>query len=412
MKKALSLMLCISILVILCTAPACAEGESGKLSFYAWDEGQRGAMEAVIDVFHETYPDVEVELTIIPWSDYWLKMQTSLNTDNGPDVFWMNTTHASEYIPAGMVENLTPYIEADGIDLSVFPPAFIDCYSYDGSLYGIPKDYDTIGLFYNKSIFDEAGVEYPTDDWTWDDLYEASKALADAGFMAMDMDLAGDQTCVANFIYTNDGGRGLSEDGTTLHLNTPAVQEAFEYMLKFVDEGLSSDYYSLQELGSHERFMGGLTAMATSGSWNIHTYIEALGEENLGVAEFPANKVEGCAINGLSISINAKSQVKDLAWKFVKTFTTVEGGVAQAQTVIPAHKEAVYAWQEGFGDFDVSCFLRAADTALPCIEASKNTPEQYSLMLDYFQRIWAGELTIEEGLSQLDAEAEAIVAAN
>ena len=429
MKKILSLILCVSIVAVMCMVSACTKKEAindnvesisenaekvskdeekGKLSFYAWDEGQRGIMEAVIDVFHKTYPNVEVELTIIPWDDYWLKMQTSLNTDNGPDVFWMNTTYTPDYIPAGMVENLTPYIEAENIDMSVFPQVFIDCYSYEGNLYGIPKDFDTIGLFYNKSLFDEAGVAYPTDDWTWDDMYEASKKLASAGVMAIDMDLSNDQTYVANFIYTNDGGRCRSEDGTSLHMNTPAVKEAFEYMMKYVDEGLSPDYNAMQELGAHERFMGGLSAMTMSGSWNVRTYMEALGEENLGVVEVPANKVEACCINGLAISINANSKVKDLAWEFVKTFTTVEGGKAQAQTVIPANKEATSTWQENFGDFDVSCFMRSTETALPCLEATKKTSEQYDTMLGYFQRIWSKELSIEEGLAQLDKDCEAI----
>lgn len=410
MKKTLSLLLCVGVLVALCIVPATAEGVSGKLSFFFWDEPQRGIMQDVIDIFNESYPDVEVELTAIPFADYWLKLQTSLGSPNGPDVFWMNPARALTYLPMGVVEPLDAYIEADGVDMSVFPEALRNNFTYDGQLYGIPKDYDTIGLFFNKSIFDEMGVEYPTDDWTWDDLFTAAKALTGNGYYGLCLNLGDKQSVVCNFLYTN-GVTGLTEDRTTIHMNEPEVKEAIEFLLKMVDEGVSPDYNGIQELNSNDRFMGGMSAMTFSGSWSTAPYQEALGEENVGVVEVPIHTREGCGINGLGICINSASENKDLAWLFAKTFTTYEAGVAQSKVVIPAYLGAEETWKSAYGSLDVSCFMRAAETSWPLINATIATADQNDVYSAYIQKIWSGEIGVDEGLALIDEECAAIVAA-
>ena len=90
----------------------------------------------------------------------------------------------------------------------------VDLYTQDdGTHYAIPKDYDTVALWYNKDMFDAAGVEYPTNDWTWEDLYEAGKALTKDGKYGMAMDTDLNQEGYYNIVYSY-GGYIINDDKT------------------------------------------------------------------------------------------------------------------------------------------------------------------------------------------------------
>ncbi|MCL1796623.1 MAG: extracellular solute-binding protein, partial [Clostridia bacterium] len=80
-----------------------AEAPSGTITLYYWDENQKPGMDAVVAMY-EAESGVKVESTVIPWAQYWTKLQTSLPSENGPDVFWTNFSHAVDYFPAGLVE--------------------------------------------------------------------------------------------------------------------------------------------------------------------------------------------------------------------------------------------------------------------------------------------------------------------
>lgn len=381
---------------------------SGRLTFCMWAEEQRGIMEETIALFNESYPDVTVELIVIPWEQYWMKMQTSLGDSNGPDVFWLNVDHVNEYAPKGLVEPLDSYIEADGMDMGIFAESVQGMYNVNGVQYGMPKDYDTIGLFYNKQIFDEKGVAYPTDDWTWEDLEAACEALSGDGIHAISVDLINLQCWLDNFVATN-GGTLVSEDGTTFQFDSPEVIEAIEWSMDLVEAGYSPDYYSLQENGSDNRFMGGLTAMQVVGDWCIATYQEALGEDNIGVVEIPTKVGEGNVIHGLGVCMNSASENKELAWEFMKMFTTEDVGKVQSSSVIPALSSAADYWTDGFGDMDVSCFLRSVEFATPVYSVTVEYSAQSEVVSSYLAKIAGGEMAIEDAVAAIDEECAEIV---
>ena len=130
---------------------------------------------------------------------------------------WMNVLHLDSYKDAGVLADLDDAIKEGGLELEGnFPSALIDAYTRDGKMYGIPKDFDTNALFYNKEIFDNAGVAYPTNDWTYDDLLACCQELIDKGLgegvypFACPVDF---QTWYYQTVYAN-GGYILNEDAT------------------------------------------------------------------------------------------------------------------------------------------------------------------------------------------------------
>src|SRR5690606_36691233 len=132
------------------------------------------------------------------------------------------------------------------IDPANYPAALVDLYNLDGVQYGVPKDFDTIGLWYNTALFAEAGVAEPTDDWTWDDLTSAaeqiSTALGDQGIYGAAAGMDG-QTTYYNTIF-QAGGEVITADGTSGYAE-PATQEGIQFWTDLMASGASP---SMQQL--------------------------------------------------------------------------------------------------------------------------------------------------------------------
>ena len=143
-----------------------------------WDKGQEPGMRAIADAFEAKNPDIKVNVEVTPWDQYWTKLEAAATGGSMPDVFWMHSSQHIRYAQSGMLMDLNEVIEnSDVLDMSQFTEGIVDLYNVDGQQIAIPKDVSTIGLWYNKTLFDEAGVEYPNENWTWDDLLEAAHAV-------------------------------------------------------------------------------------------------------------------------------------------------------------------------------------------------------------------------------------------
>jgi multiple sugar transport system substrate-binding protein len=378
-------------------------GSSKTITFFYWDENQRPGMDAVAQSYTRT-SGVQVETTITPWAQYWTRLQTSLPSDGGPDVFWCNFPHAVDYYPANLVQEISTYIQRDNVDMSKFPKAMIDMYSYNGKNYGIPKDYDTIALFYNKAIFDAKGVPYPTDSWTWADLRRAAERLTDGnvhGFIAG----PDTQTMLYPWVLSNNGTL-ISQDRTVFHYNTPETIEAVREAVRYSRDKLSPTGADLLEMDLDSRFQAGLAAMVTAGSWVVPPYYEALGS-NLGVARFPISKKPANVIHGLSFNISARSRNKEEAWGLLKTFATKEAGEAQAKVVIPAYEGAADVWMRNFPSLNLKVFIDAAAYADVLPYTSKNAAAQDDIVVSQLQNIYVGGMDVAAALAAIERECEA-----
>ncbi len=134
------------------------QGESKgpvTLQLMYWDNVQKPVIDAAIAEFEAENPNVKVESSIVPWGQYWQKLQTTTVAGTAPDVFWMNVPNFPKYSENGLLMDLQPRLDAEGIDTSVYPQDLINKYSVDGDIYTIPEQFDTIALAYNKQLFDE-----------------------------------------------------------------------------------------------------------------------------------------------------------------------------------------------------------------------------------------------------------------
>lgn len=154
-----------------------AADAGGKLNVAIWDNGQKPGLDQILaDFTKET--GIEADLQVITWDSYWTLLEAGASGGDMPDVFWMHSNEATKYMSNDILLDLTDKVAAsEKLEMDKFPSDIKEMYQYDGKTYAVPKDIDTIALWYNKDMFDEAGIAYPDDTWTWDDLYDAAVKL-------------------------------------------------------------------------------------------------------------------------------------------------------------------------------------------------------------------------------------------
>ena len=154
---------------------------SGKtLTVNIWDNNQLEGLRKIADEW-SAKTGVKVQINVITWVEYWTLLEAGAMGGEMPDVFWMHINEAQKYMRGDMLLNLNDYIaKDDAIDLNNYYEGIVDIYSLDGNQFALPKDHDTIALLYNKAIFDKYGVEYPNDNWTWDDYAAAAAKIQEA----------------------------------------------------------------------------------------------------------------------------------------------------------------------------------------------------------------------------------------
>jgi multiple sugar transport system substrate-binding protein len=155
------------------------DGGRVRIGYGMWDADQVPAMQEIIAAFRAEHPDIDVTIELTPWATYWTKLQTSIVGGGAPDVFWMNAPNITKFARYDTLLPLTGRLARDGITLAEHPPHLVELYRRDGEQYGVPKDYDTISLFYNKELFDRAGVPHPDESWTWQHVLDASAEIRD-----------------------------------------------------------------------------------------------------------------------------------------------------------------------------------------------------------------------------------------
>ncbi|WGK69387.1 sugar ABC transporter substrate-binding protein [Candidatus Haliotispira prima] len=422
MKYKVALSMLMLLLAFGCSKKAASEGAeaeasegeiSGNLSFATWDSNQSPGMLANIDLFVQANPDVSVALEVTPWTEYWQKLRTAASSNNLPDLFWMHVIQFDLFASSDALMDLTDRIDSDpDVSLSNYPADLSKLFQYQDRQYAIPKDFDTIGLWYNKTLFDEAGVEYPNENWTWDDLVTAGKALTNEaegiyGFLANNNEQEG----WWNYIYQNGGAvvRPDGRSGFDMPETIEAVQRYVDFILK---DGIAPPIAEADD----QQFFSGKIAMRQMGSWmvssmNSNEYANA----NLDLAMLPTGpKTRATIYNGLGYAISAESKNPEAAWAFEKVLASEAGHRLQAEkgAAIPAFNNTLAPWANSFGSgFNLKAYPDQLQYAIGYPQAPGGA-EWSPLMVETMGRLLSGEIGVEEGLTELAAKMNEIIDEN
>lgn len=391
--------------------------ESGKLVFQIWDAGQKAGMEKLVSAYMEEHPDVKIEVQATGWDEYWTKLEASATSNSMPDIFWMHSNQMYKYADNGILADCSDIVETDKYSEN----AVANAQGSDGKIYGVPKDKDLVVLVYNKELFDQAGVSYPDDEWTWDDMTDASEQIYDKtgkyGYMAY----AHDQVGYWNFVYQN-GGEILNEDGTEAEYTEPATADAIKYYIDLQKNDWCPTQDQFANTSATEQFFSGQGAMFYAGSWDLTnfctTYKDMNGKWDVAVLPKCPNPENGdgkaVISNSVSYATAAKGKNKDLAMDFLKFLGSEEGQKIEGESgaAIPAYNGLEDCWAKTFAenDYDVN-----VENIIPMFDYSVkyvNNPSRPSWEPKVEQTvldIYAGNTSVDDGIQSMqDIVTEAI----
>lgn len=388
-----------------------------KISFALWDEVQAPVFEKIIEEFEKSHSNIDVELQLTPWSQYWVKLDAAAGSGNAADVMWMNV-FLPKYADANVVMPIDELVTKENIDLNQWTKSMIDLYTYNGKLYGLPKGQDVVDVYYNKEIFDKYGVEYPKDGWTWEDMKTIGAQLRDAikekgGSeypLVMELD---SQPSYYNFIH-QEGGFIISPDGTTNGFDKPETIKAMQDVTDLMTEGVMAEYKVLSDTKGTDLFLSQKAAMVFAGSWKASVIDESSFSQNVGVVQMPKKSSNNASVlGGLCYVINATSKHPDEAWEFTKYLAGAESNKMQAEGKIdmPAFVGVQDSYVPNFKNIDAKVIIETTKNSFP-YPSHKALAEFDPIISENAQAIFSGQVSAEEGCKTIYEQVQEILDAN
>ncbi|MBG6237757.1 multiple sugar transport system substrate-binding protein [Mycetocola sp. CAN_C7] len=378
---------------------------TGDITYAIWDINQQPAMEELIADFTETYPNVTVSVELTAYEQYFTKLQTQGSSGTLPDVFWMNGPNLQLFASNNLLAPLDPFVDADLIDPANYPEAMNDIYSLDGVQYGVPKDFDTIALLYNKAILERAGVELPTSEWTWDDYHAAAKTVSDklgAEGIVGSADSTRNQENVYPAIMSNGG---TIIDGDTSGYDSPEAIEAVQFWADMVADGSSITPAENAETNGFVRFQNGQAAMMWGGNWRISGLLDSAVKDDVSVAELPLAPTgeRKTVIHGVGNSMNAKTKNPQAAQAFLSYLGSEEAALLQAASgaANPAFTDTQQDFVDSAPGYNLQVFEDAATEYSVAYPVSKNTSAWNKLEIDLLAAAFSGERPVADVLEEL-----------
>ncbi|MFF2449640.1 ABC transporter substrate-binding protein [Neobacillus sp. NPDC058068] len=307
-----------------------------KIRFATWDVGDDVKLQqGLIDKFNETHKDIKVVLEAYG-SDYDTKITAGMGAKDAPDVMYM--WNYPQYKDA--LEPLDSYIEKEGAEYKGnFYETLWNYNSVDGKVLGLPVGYTTHVVYYNKALFDKAGVEYPKAGWTWEDLQETAKKLTNKDTKVSGFAFSGkpDPYDFEMYLWGNNASY-VDKDGKLKgNLDSKKSVEVFDMFQKMEKSGVA-----IASEGSGDTEMkSGKVAMYVYGAWGLNPLKEA--GIDYGVVELPKFK-DGKSVSILSssgISVSKDSKHKKEAFEFIKFWTNEEANKARIAFELPVLKSVV-----------------------------------------------------------------------
>ena len=318
-------------------------GEKITLRVGTWEGGDGLALQQKIaENYMNEHPNVTIEIEAVP-DQYGTKILTQIASGEAPDIFQIGDGDVRMFMEKGALLDLTAFIEGEnGIDLNDYYTSVLDVGKVDGKYYTMPKDYSNLAVYYNKKLFDEAGVPYPQNGWTWEDFRETAVKLTKKDgdrITQWGANLPGTwQRAILPLIHSY-GGSVISPDGESFegYLNSDGTVKALEfYRDMYFKDKLAPSTVDAEAYQGVDLFQAGITAMTITGRWPVMNY-KADPNLDFGVVQMPVGP-EGPA-NTLcyaGFGIYSKTKHPEAAWDYLKYLTGEPGQTLMAEYAFTA----------------------------------------------------------------------------
>ncbi len=326
------------------------------ITYGYWMSEEASTINVEVALFNKTHPNIQVTAELIPWGDYWTKLQTSLAAGTCWDVFEMSPIYFRDFVNLGALVDLTPYINKDHFDLSVYPKANLEEFEVNGKYYSLPTFMDTVGVYYNIDDFEKAGLKLPTFDWTWSEFVADAKALtikdSSGKIVRYGVDsLNSDQTVLYPLALSAGATNLFDYENNRVNFDSPQMMYVFKELINLENNGYAAPPTPINGVSSYFT-SGKMAAMQFNGQWMFGYYAQTLGFK-WGFAPIPImdpNSKYRSITNSIGPVVWSGSAHKEAAWEFVKFISDKEAQtiLGKTGTVIPTYKGLSDLWVNSF----------------------------------------------------------------
>jgi multiple sugar transport system substrate-binding protein len=377
-------------------------------------------VQAAVDDFKKAHPGVDVQLQRAPYGDYITKLLTEFSAGLAPDVLAINAEQMITFSSRGLFVDLKPFVDKDRtIKLADFYPESIDHYTTGGILTAIPRDIAPVAcIYYNKKMFDAAGLPYPKDDWTYDQFVTVAQKLTkkNAEGKTVQWGFVDEYPTWDAWVYAFGGALANDErKPTRCMLDSPqaitGVQFRADLIYKYKCTPSPSISTTMGGLGFSDYFMNGQVAMFYSGIWKTPLFRQIKGFD-WDVVEFPLgpNGHRGFPLSATGYGITKNCKHPDLAYELVKFLAGEVGEKYMASTGLTQPAIKALAQSPVFLDNQQpksKGFLVEAVKDGHFQPLDPNVSEWKSHIDSGLERVWNGTETADVALKKAVAEVNA-----
>ncbi len=389
-----------------------AAAEPVEITYYTFSAApdQLGTLDQMIAAFQTANPNITVTVETAPFDQYFTRLQTLIAGGTAPDVFELNYENFVSYASKGVLTDLTPLAAAEPGFADRFYPRAYGAFSQDGKQYGLPQSFSNVVLFYNKDLFDAAGVAYPTADWTWEDELEAAQALTNPA-----EGVWGSYSPIQFWEFyktaAQSGCNVLGPNGTVT-INQPGCVESLTWMVDKIGEyQVAPSDADMAGVSDGDLFKQGKIAMLRTGIWMFGAFQDAPFAWDVALEPGNTQKAHHFFANGVAVS--ATSEKQEAAWQWAQFFTSsqeaAELRVAASWELPALNNQALFdEWLALNPPASRDVVFQALDSLVtpPVIEQQSQMQDAVNTLLEQAK---LGSLTPQEALDQAKVEIEALL---
>ncbi len=370
--------------------------QSVRVAVYTSDPATLKILNNALRGIESRHPGLKIDLMNIPYNDYQDKLTTMMAGGNAPDVISVEVNNFVDLSLRGALEDLTPYIQKDQLDTKAYYPSVMNRFSLGGKVYALPGDISPFGLvYYNKKIFDEAGVPYPTSQWSWPEPFLSicgKLVKKDASGKIVRWAWGDPYGIQGDPFLLSDGGYYTDSETspTRLALDSPQALESYRFRWGLIwTWQVSPTPAQIQSFsfgpGAESMFINGQIAMMPSGIWHTPSFLQHK-DLSFDVVEFPwgPSHTRGWGCGGSGYSIWSGCKDKEKAWIVVKELAgpDTEAGLAETGLVQPALIQVA----------ESDAFLKSPGPANKKILLAMPANAHFGPFLKAWNEIWYGQV--------------------
>ncbi|MCQ3936028.1 MAG: sugar ABC transporter substrate-binding protein [Chloroflexi bacterium] len=391
---------------------ACAPQERQEINFVFMRTSDQTEpyWQEVIRAFEAENPNIKVNLFIFTWDEGRQKIQEMIDQGNPPTLARVATRWIPEYVAAGLLEPVDHYMTPD-FRAQFIPLLINEGSQYEGRTFGLPITVSSRAFYYNKDLFEQAGIASPPTNW--DELYEAAQAIHKLGPDTYGFGVQGKDLETSTYFYYflwGNGGEILTEDGTRPAFNGAAGQEAIEFITRMINEGLTQPNPTLSSRADLETaFVEGRLGMVITGPWLARRLANEAPALEYGLSTIPYQTTPTTLAAQDTLILFKQAQNKDAAWKFIEFLYADEYRLKYALTegVLP---EKVSVAENGqFKENQAFAFFMEKLPTGRFEPLNVRSGDIASVMAEALQAAYRGEMTPEAALNEAAIQVQRIL---